>query len=426
MDITIYRSLLAVDPKTNLPISTNYILSTDGQGDIAWQNIFYNMSSQSQLGYLPSTISTISTLVYNIYAGISPAAITVNNLTSTVSWFQDPSRYISTGNLVSTVDSFLSGNYSFGSNIQSTVVGLGSADYVSTLSLQSTVIGLGQTYISTQSLYSTINGLSRSGYVSSTQLQSTINGLGTLGYVSSSAVVYALQNLGSAPFDYISSASLFSTQYYLSSQIASTNNLINLRQNIYLNDINTLVIQGNSTSVTISTITNFYFYQSFFNSTIKYKGNNVTANALIDPVTNNMYVSTLDLQLEMFSNYIYPSSKITVDYYPNVIFSQINTNSNPTLVHVSSFITYKNSNILVLNQTKYVAALNNGSNLFQTPIKFNFTGNVVSNYNDRYQINHNFINSYAAGLSPGFINQAVQLYFDSTSSYYLSIQNIAN
>ena len=84
MDITIYRSLLAVDPKTNLPISTNYILSTDGQGDIAWQNIFYNMSSQSQLGYLPSTISTISTLVYNIYAGISPAAITVNNLTSTV------------------------------------------------------------------------------------------------------------------------------------------------------------------------------------------------------------------------------------------------------------------------------------------------------------------------------------------------------
>jgi hypothetical protein len=161
-------------------------------------------------------------------------------------------------------------------------------------------------------------------------------------------------------------------------------------------------------------------------TTITYKGNNVTANALTESVTNNMYVSTLDLQLELFSNYIYPSSKITVDYYPNIIFSQINTNSNPRLIHVSSFITYNNSNTSVLNQTKYVAALNNGSNIFQTPIKFNFTGSVVSNYTNKYQINHNFMNSYAAGLDTGFINQAVQLYFDSTSSYYLSIQNIAN
>jgi hypothetical protein len=36
------------------------------------------------------------------------------------------------------------------------------------------------------------------------------------------------------------------------------------------------------------------------------------SNALTESVTNNMYVSTLDLQLELFSNYIYPSSKITI------------------------------------------------------------------------------------------------------------------
>ena len=425
MDITIYRSLLAIDPKTNLPISTNYILSTDGLGDISWQNTFYNMSSQSQLGYLPSTISTISTLIYNLYAGISPASVTVNNLTSTVSWFQDPVRYISTGNLVSTVDSFLSGNYSFGSNIQSTVIGLGSSGYVSSTQLLSTVSGLGQTYVSTPSLSSTIEGLVTYGYVNTKQLVASISSLGSLGYISSTGLNYKLDNLGSGPYNFISSASFFSTQYILSSQIASTNNLINLRQNIYLNDINTLVIQGNSTSVTISTITNFYFYQSFFNSTIKYKGNNVNVNASID-VNNNMYVSTLDLQLELFSNYIYPSTKITVDYYPNIIFSQINTGSNPKLLHVSSFITYNNVNTSVINQTKFVAALNNGSNVFQTPIKFNFNGNVVSNYTNKYQINHNFMNSYAAGLNTGFMNQNVQLYFDSTASYYLSIQNIAN
>ena len=58
MDLTIYRSLLAIDPTTNYPISTNYILSTDGYGDLQWQNILDNISSQSlYLGYLPSTIS---------------------------------------------------------------------------------------------------------------------------------------------------------------------------------------------------------------------------------------------------------------------------------------------------------------------------------------------------------------------------------
>lgn len=427
MDITIYRSLLAIDPKTNIPISTNYILSTDGQGDISWQNIFYNMSSQSQLDYLPSTISTISTLIYNIYAGITPAAITIGNLTSTVSWFQDSSRYISTGNLVSTVDSFLSGNYSFGSNIQSTVIGLGSSEYISSISLQSTVSGLGQTYVSTQSLYSTINGLATYGYISSTQLTSTVSGLGTSGYISTSGLIYNLDNLGSAPYNYISSASLFSTQYILSSQIASTNNLINLRQNIYLNDINTLVIQGNSTTVSINTISNFYFYQSFFNSTVKYKGNNNTIlNGVLTDSNNNMYVSTLDLQLELFSNYIYPSSQITVDYYPNIIFNQINSFSNAKLLHVSSFIVNNNNVTSVLNQTKYVASVNNGSNLYQTPIRFNFYGNVVSNYTYKYEICHNFLNAFAFGLNVGFISRRVQLYFDSTASYYLSIQNIAN
>ena len=40
MDFTIYRSLLAIDPKTNLPISTNFILSTDGLGELSWQNVF--------------------------------------------------------------------------------------------------------------------------------------------------------------------------------------------------------------------------------------------------------------------------------------------------------------------------------------------------------------------------------------------------
>ena len=70
MDATIYRSLLAIDPITNFPISTNYILSTDGFGDITWQNVLYNISSiDSTVAYLPSTINNISTQIFNLESG---------------------------------------------------------------------------------------------------------------------------------------------------------------------------------------------------------------------------------------------------------------------------------------------------------------------------------------------------------------------
>lgn len=416
MDLTIYRSLLAIDPTTNFPISTNYILSTDGFGDLRWQNVLDNISSQSySLGYLPSTIASLSNQVVAFSTGQLPGTLSTPNLTSTVSWFIDPIRYISTGNLFSTTQSLLSSIQVF-NTISST--------YVSSAQLQSTVVGLGTfRYISSASLNSTVSGLGNLSYLSTQHLTSTITGLGNL-YVSTPTLVSSIWHLGT--LGYVSSATLLSNTYYLSSQIQSTNNLVNLRQNIYLNDINTLVIQGNSTSVTISTIKNFYFYQSFFNSTIKYKGNNNNILSAVDSnINNNMYISTLDLQLELFSNYIYPSTKISVEYYPNIIFSQINTNSNPVLLHVSSYITNNNNLTSVLNQSKYVATLNNGSNLFNTPIRFNFNGNVVSNYTGKYVVNHSFINAYAYNLNTGFINQNVNLYFDSTSSYYLSIQNIA-
>ena len=107
MDPTLFRSLLAVDPYTNYPVSTNYILSTDGFGDISWQNTFNNMSSQSAVvGYLPSTINMLLTVMSNISTGVLPGSLSTPNLTSTVN-------------------------------------GLGTIGYISSASIQSTITGLG-------------------------------------------------------------------------------------------------------------------------------------------------------------------------------------------------------------------------------------------------------------------------------------------
>ena len=47
MDLTIFRSLFALDPNTNIPISTNWLTIADGIGGVQWNS-------------LPSYMSTVS------------------------------------------------------------------------------------------------------------------------------------------------------------------------------------------------------------------------------------------------------------------------------------------------------------------------------------------------------------------------------
>jgi len=424
MDLTIYRSLLAIDPNTNYPISTNYILSTDGFGDLAWQNVIDNISSQSSyLGYLPSTISGLSNQVVGFSTGQLPGTLSTPNLTSTVSWFIDPIRYISTGNLISTTQSLISGTY-FNSLVTDANNNLGSSGYISSTQLQSTVVGLGRYgYVSSLTLYSTIRGLGTLGYVSTSYLIDIINNLGSSNYVSTASLVSSVNNLGS--LGYVSSLSLFSTATTGNNALISTaSDILNKRQNIYLNSAGALVIGGSNINVTISSISSYYFYNSFFNSSITYKGTNnlyTTSNIGYD-----LYISTLDTQLDRFSSYITNKTNISLEVYPNIIFPQINTNSNPQIYHVSSFIQYNGSNINSQQQTKFLAMNNSGSNLFQQRLRINIPGSAINNnYSYPYLLNHRFINSFASNTNIGFATYNFQVYMDSTSSYYLSIQNIA-
>jgi hypothetical protein len=427
MDPTIYRSLLAINPNTNIPISTNYILSTDGKGDLSWQNVLYNISSMDySLGFLPSTINTLNTFLYNISTGVLPGSL-------------------STPNLTSTVDGLATIGYISSSSLKSTIDGLGTYGYVSTLLFGSTVTGLQNNlgsvgYISSLSLNSTINGLGTYGYVSSSSLRSSLIGLGTFGYVSS------LNNLGSLGFvsslsltstvnglgtiGYVSSASLISSVIGVNNNLVSSiTHILNNKQNIYLNTAGALVIGGSNINVTISTISSFYFYNTFYNSSINYKGNNNDAIAFNSGL--DFYVSTLDTQLDRFSSFITNKTNISLEVYPNIIFPQINTNSNPQIYHVSSFIQYNGSNIgsasaSAIQQTKFLAMNNSASNLFQQSLRINVPGSLINNnYSYPYLLNHRFINAYASNTNVGFSSSNVKIYMDSTSSYFLSIQNIA-
>ena len=153
IDLTVFRSLFALDPNTNIPISTNLLMTSDGIGGIQWESLAWYTSTVS--------ISNIKILDVN-----TANAIPVHNLT------------IQNGNLL--------------------VDGAGA-------------IGSG---ISIIQLASSITGLGSAGYVSTASLYSTVAGLGTAGYVST-AQFNSFSNFIYNPVSYISSGNLFSTSISL-------------------------------------------------------------------------------------------------------------------------------------------------------------------------------------------------------------------
>ena len=364
-EMIILRTLFALNPDTNLPISTNFVVTTDGIGGLLWVNPFQNLSTAGPgIGYLPSTIfnlttnlstlsSAVSTIDYQYQAGLSSLStvlglsyistgIYLENLTSTVEglgssdyvstlslvsttgWILDPSRYISTGNLISTTAGFLPND-----NLLSTVNGLGSVGYVSSTQLFSTVQGLGSIgYISStqllsslrnvstslwSTLVSTSQGLGSAGYISSTQLQSTVQGLGSAGYISTSQLVSTVNSIFS-PLTYVSTGALVSTTAGLSTNFGAS---------IYIDNAGSITINGGT--VIFSSVANVVYLSSFVFSTLTYEGTNgqITATTYNGSPPRSMMFSTARIHLDQFSSYITTNSRLYLDFYPTFVFSGI-------------------------------------------------------------------------------------------------------
>ena len=136
------------------------------------------------------------------YVSAQTLAITTNTANAALAssiFILNPSRYVSTGALTSTVQGILdSADFALqigqlDASLTSTVLGLGNAGYISTSAFRS-------------SLTSTVQGLGNAGYVSTAALRSsltsTVQGLGSAGYVSTSFmanyVTSAVANAGTS------------------------------------------------------------------------------------------------------------------------------------------------------------------------------------------------------------------------------------
>ena len=257
MDLSIFRSLFALDPNTNIPISTNYLTTADGIGGVQWNSLASYMSTVS--------ISNISMFDTNLINNPYRHNITITN----GGMFVDGVAVVGTGlNIV---------------QLASSLQGLGTYGYVSTMSLYSTVRGLGTVgYVSSPTLLSSIAGLGTAGYVSTASFYSTVVGLGTAGYISS-AQYNSFSNLIYNNVSYISSGNLNST----------TTNLFG-----YIQDIINSQGSGSISSFTVNGTANFYSTLSV--GTFFYINGNISTlstsigDAIVNLGTTPGYLSSLN------------------------------------------------------------------------------------------------------------------------------------
>lgn len=439
----IFRSQFALNPVTYLPISSQYILVTDGLGGIIWQDPFTTLSTfsatrASGIDYLPSSIysfstqlltlstitgTTFSSLAYSIATGGIPGSITNDQLTSTVSGVYNPKSYVSTGHLTSTVDSFIAGQFSYSLNIVSTNAGLATYGYVSTSQLASTARSLAN------SIVSSVTNLSLAGYISTSQLTSSLRGLGTLTYISAPTLNSTTSGLYTtiARNQTSSLVGLGSLGYVSTSQLISTGS--GLLRNISVDRVGNLNVYNSQ--VVVSSLTNFAFLSSFYMSSLVYSGNSgpitVSSSASIGGAATDIYFSTALLSFSAHSNYIIPSTKITVDYYPNFVFSYMNNTAATRIYPMSTMILYNTTTVGNTNNAWMVA---NGfttghSNAYQVPMRVTLMGaDVLNTYDQDCTLLHRIPASLSYGVSGGFQSPTVNLYTPPTNSVYLTVQNL--
>jgi hypothetical protein len=442
------------------------------------------------IGYLPSTFnriygiaSSISTIIATSYSTLStqigeggiPGSITTYQLQSTVTWVQTQSKYVSTADLVSSMTPFLNGSMSFMSNIQSTVVGLGTARYVSTATLQSTAVGINSHRVST------VTGLGSIGYISSLSLQSTVQNLGLASYISSSALMSTVTgllypattaggslgvvvtgssdppyiNLNTAVNTYLGTNNYFNQSnansyglvygislpsttlglisslgtigYVSTATLQSTSHGIQAaKQNIFIDRSGAMNIFNSV--VSISSVAAITFLSSFVESSIIYKGQN---GLMQGTVTNNsnLSFSTANLQLDVFSSLITPSSRIIFELHPTIQFDSLTTGAITSASYpMTTYLQYGNTWLSTTHQTQVAGsfAQNGYSNFFQRSIKMSVPGSsILGNYQHPYVLYHTLPGAISYQTNIGFRSQGMNAFFASTNSYFLSVQNLS-
>ena len=239
-------------------------------------------------------------------------------------------------------------------------------------------------------------------------LTSTINGLGTLGYISSSQ---------------------------LQSSVTA------LKQSFFVVNANTLYLQGSGNSLTVSSLGNIVYLSSFLQSTITYRGSNGTIAPQWTVGTQAISFTTANLQLDSFSTLITSNAIVNIEVLGNFMFSPLALPQTPVPIYMSSFVqsgitgnaNYLSSQMFqtMFFPTNYNSGIAGGlygniSNYFAPKIKMSIPGSVVQNFyrNAPLVLGHYLPNAVTLTTTQGFVNSNTTVFFGSTNSVFISVQNM--
>jgi hypothetical protein len=237
-------------------------------------------------------------------------------------------------------------------------------------------------------------------------------------------VVYGA-NLPSTTLGIISS--LGSLNYVSTATLQSTSQGIQAaKQNIFIDRSGATNI--NNSQVFISSVGAITFLSSFVESSIVYKGQNGPITGAVAN-NSNLTFSTANLQFDVFSSLITPASRITIEVIPTFQFDTLTAGSITSILYpMTTYVQYGNAYISTSSETRVAgtASQNGYSNFFQQPIKMSIPGSqVLGAYQNPYVLSHSIPGAISYQTNIGFRSPSMTVFYASTNSYFLTIQNLS-
>jgi hypothetical protein len=217
--------------------------------------------------------------------------------------------------------------------------------------------------------------------------------------------------------------------------------VVALKQSFFVVNGNTLYIQGSGNAITISSLASVVYLSSFLQSTVTYKGSNGNIAPKWSVGTQPISFTTANLQLDSFSSLITSNAIVNIEVLGNFMFSPLALPQTPVPIYMSSFVqsgASGNSNYLSsqMFQTMFFPTqYNNGvagglygglSNYISPTIKLSLPGSVVQGFypNTPIVLGHYLPNAVTLNLTQGFLNSNATVFFGSTNSVFVSVQNM--
>ena len=252
-----------------------------------------------------------------------------------------------------------------------------------------------------------LNGLVSTNFFDS-QITSSLTGLGTAGYISST-------------------------------QLQST--VVALKQSFFVVNTDSLYLIGSGNTLVVSSLRELVYLSSFIQSTVTYKGSNGNIAPQWTAGTQPISFTTANLQLDSFSTLITSRATVTIEVLGNFAFSPLGLAQSPVPIYMSSFVqsgASGNSNYLssqMFQNMFFPSNYNSGtagglyggiSNYFSPSIKMSIPGSVIQSFyrNAPLVLGHYLPNAVTLATTQGFLNSNATVFFGSTNSVFISVQNV--